>query len=307
MEKFRVKDILLFLEKNNFDYIYYGDDTEELVGFSPFADYKKGTVTWIRNVGDISSNELSNISLAIVPQNSFKHHCFIYTENPRYVFFCLMQYFSMPKKEEKMKVGRGNNVFISEAANIDDSVVIGHNCIIGDNVMIGRNTIISNNVVLENVVIGEEVIIKSGTVIGERGFGYVKGDKGYIPIMHQGKVCIGNRVEIGSNVCIDRGVMEDTIIEEGVKIDNLCHIAHNVHIGKNSMIIAHSMIGGSAEIGEGAYIAPGTLIMDHRKIGKGSIVGMGTVVIGDVLDEDVVIGVPAKKIRKRTDEELKFM
>lgn len=303
MEKIKVNDILRFLEENNIDYIYYGEGTEEIIGFSSFSNYMKKTVTWIRNVEGVPEDKLSEISLAIVPWNSFKYRCFIYTQNPRYTFFSLMQYFSMAEK----KKSRGNNVFIAESAKIDDSVIIGHNCIIGENVRIGKNTIISNNVVLENAVIGEEVIIKSGTVIGERGFGYVKGERGYIPIIHQGGVRIGNRVEIGSNVCVDRGVMEDTIIEEGVKIDNLCHIAHNVHIGKNSMIIALSMIGGSAEIGEGVYIAPGTKILDHCKIGRESFVGMGAVVLKDVVERDVVIGTPAKKIRERTEEELKFL
>ena len=292
MEKFRVKDILSFLAKNNVEYTYYGDDAKELIGFSSFTNYKKGTVTWIRNAEKVSNDELSEISLAIVPLKSVKHSCFICTENPRYVFFSLMRYFNV---QEEKGIIRGNNIVIADSADIDSSVVIGHNCIIGENVKIGQNTVILNNVVLENSIIGNEVIIKSGSVIGERGFGYVKGEKGYIPIVHQGKVRIGNRVEVGSNVCIDRGVIEDTIIEEGVKIDNLCHIAHNVHIGKNSMVIAHSMIGGSAEIGEGVYIAPGSKIMDHCKIGRGSLVGMGAVVVKDVWDGDVVLGAPAKK------------
>ncbi len=306
MNRFSIKDVQSFLENSNIEYEYSGNCEKELLGFSAFNNYEEGTVTWIRGMKDAVDRDFSKLSLAIVPNDFFRNYDnFIYTENPRYVFFLLIKYFE--EKNKKTIKRRGDNISIADNAEIDESVIIGNCCTIGENVKIAKNTIIEHNVVLENAIIGERVTIKSGSIVGGRGFGYVKGKCGYVPIIHTGRVLIGNDVEIGSNVCIDRGTMGDTIIEDGVKIDNLCHIAHNVHIKKNSMIIAQSMIGGSAEIGEDVYIAPGSLIKDHQYIGNNSVVGMGTVVLEDVSKNEVVIGVPAKKLRKRTEEDYKLL
>ena len=105
---------------------------------------------------------------------------------------------------------------------------------------------------------------------------------------------IGDNVEIGANTCIDRGTLGDTVIEDGAKIDNLCHIAHNVHLKKNSVIIALSMIAGSCVVEEGAWVAPCSAVREGRTVGKNSLVGLGSVVVKDVPEDTVVMGVPAK-------------
>jgi maltose O-acetyltransferase len=51
-------------------------------------------------------------------------------------------------------------------------------------------------------------------------------------------------------------------------------------------------------IGECAWICAGAVISDHKEIGVDSIVGAGAVVVKDVPDGVVAVGVPAKVIRK---------
>ncbi len=109
---------------------------------------------------------------------------------------------------------------------------------------------------------------------------------------------IGDNVEIGANTCIDRGTLSNTVIGNYVKIDNLCHIAHNVQIGENSTIIALSMIAGSVKIGKNCWIAPCAAIKEKLVVNDGSLVGLGAVVIRDVVSGDVVAGVPARSIKK---------
>ena len=91
--------------------------------------------------------------------------------------------------------------------------------------------------------------------------------------------------------------MGSTIIGENVKIDNLVHISHGVIIGKNSLIIANSMIAGSAIIGEDVWIAPSTSIINKINIGNNSMTGIGTVVVKNIGNNELHVGVPSKKIK----------
>lgn len=110
-------------------------------------------------------------------------------------------------------------------------------------------------------------------------------------------------MDIRANTCMNRGTIKDIEIGDYTKIDNLCHIGHNARIGKNVFVIALSMIGGSAVVGDEAYVAPGAKIMNQIQIGRNTFVGMGAVVIHDVGDDDVVVGNPAKVIRRRKEED----
>jgi UDP-3-O-[3-hydroxymyristoyl] glucosamine N-acyltransferase len=163
----------------------------------------------------------------------------------------------------------------------------------GQNVKIGHNSVI-----LDNTIIGSNVTIGCNNTIGGIGFGYEKNEFGeYELIKHIGNVVINDGVEIGNNTCIDRGVIGSTIIGENCKIDNLVHIAHGVNIGKNSLIIANSMIAGSVTIGENVWVAPSTSIINGVKIGDNSMTGIGTVVIRDIGNNELHIGIPSKKIK----------
>lgn len=216
----------------------------------------------------------------------------IYVKNPKYALSIVGNNFFV----EKMQSEIHNTAIISDKAKIGENVYIGPYCVIG-NVSIGNNTTILSNVrIYDDVQIGNNCYIKEGSVIGGAGFGYeIDEDGNRFRFPQIGGVIIGNNVEIGSNTCIDRGALSDTMIRDYVKIDNLCHIAHNVEIGKNAMIIACSEISGSCCIGENSWISPNVSIRDWRKIGNNSLVGVGSVVVKDVPDNEIWMGNPAKK------------
>lgn len=218
----------------------------------------------------------------------------IYVKNPKYALSIVGNNFFV----EKIQPGIHSTAIISDKAIIGENVYIGPYCVIG-NVTIGNNTTILSNVrIYDDVQIGNNCYIKEGVVIGGAGFGYEIDDEGNRFRFPQiGGVIIGNDVEIGSNTCIDRGALSNTVIGDYAKIDNLCHIAHNVEIGKNAMIIACSEISGSCTIGEKSWISPNVSIRDWRKVGKNSLVGIGSVVVKDIPDDEVWMGNPAAKYK----------
>jgi len=196
---------------------------------------------------------------------------------------------------------------ISKSAVIADSAKIGRDCyiddyvVIGDNCIIGNNTIIESKANLQNCKVGDNCSIQPNTTIGSDGFAFERTDDALEleKFPHYGKVVIENDVEIFANCSIARGSLSDTIIGQGTKIDALCHIAHNVTIGKNTELTAGTIVGGSTTIGNNCWLGLNSTIKNKIKIGDHVIVGSGSSVIYDILDEDIVAGVPAKSIKKK--------
>lgn len=197
----------------------------------------------------------------------------------------------------------GDNVWVGPHVDIEDHVVVGNNTVIESGAVIRRHCSIGafchihpRVLLYENTVLKDHVILHGGVVAGSDGFGYVK-DKGVIHKFPQlGKVIIEENVEIGANTTIDKGSMEDTVIGSNSKIDNLCHIAHNVKIGKNLIMAAQSGIAGSAVIGDDVTISGQVAITDNVTVGRNAVIGGKSGVIGDIADNAVVWGLPARPL-----------
>ncbi|MDN3715925.1 DapH/DapD/GlmU-related protein [Vibrio breoganii] len=188
----------------------------------------------------------------------------------------------------------------SSAPSIHDTVTVGQNVTIENGVVIGEGTVIEHNVVImRGTTIGKNCFIRSGSVIGGDGFGFERLEDG-VPIrfMHLAGVTIGNNVEVGASTCIAKGVLRNTTIEDNVKIDNLVHISHNCHVKKGTYIIASAILCGGVIVGENCWIAPGANIKEKVQIGNNAQVGIGAVVIKDILDGDSVFGNPSRSLKK---------
>ncbi len=181
---------------------------------------------------------------------------------------------------------------------IDDTVSVGENVVIEDDVKIGPGTILEHNVVIHSGTrIGSNCLIRTHTSIGGDGFGFFRNKDGVLMKQpHVGGVLIGNNVEIGSNSCVVRGIVNDTIINDGAKIDNLVHIAHDCFIDVDALVIACAEISGYVKIGKRSRIAPNSCVKQRVAIGDDVLVGIGAVVIRDVLPSTIVVGNPAKPL-----------
>lgn len=156
----------------------------------------------------------------------------------------------------------------------DFSLVIGDNATIRSHTIIYAATKIGNNFstghgarIQPFVSIGDNVSIGSGTEIEHH-------------------VTIGNNVRIHSNCFIAQG----TVIRDGVRISPNAAITSTKH----PLLPEELKNRRGPEIGENVYIGIGVTILSHLTIGKGSLIGSGSVVTKDVPEGVVMIGTPAR-------------
>lgn len=104
---------------------------------------------------------------------------------------------------------------------------------------------------------------------------------------------------------IDEGtcVMAGTIINAGTYIGKNCIIntgsvvEHDCKIGDNSHISPNSSIAGGVSIGFNTHIGIGSCVIQGKSIGNNVTIGAGAVLIDDIADNSLAVGVPAKVIK----------
>lgn len=189
---------------------------------------------------------------------------------------------------------------------------IYHNVVLGENAKIGEYVIIGEppkgyeddelkTIIGDNCVIRSHTVIYAGNKIGnhfQTGHG----------------VNIREFNEVGDNVSIGT----HTIIEHHVKIENNVRIHSNVFIPEYSHLKTGCWVGPcvtltnvlhplckkakecvkGATIGEKTKIGANVTILPDITIGKNCLIGAGSVVTKDLLEDNCVYaGVPARKIK----------
>jgi sugar O-acyltransferase (sialic acid O-acetyltransferase NeuD family) len=119
-----------------------------------------------------------------------------------------------------------------------------------------------------------------------------------IPILIHPSAIIGEKVEVGTGTvvmamavinCCSR-IGEGCIVNTGATIDHDNVIEDYVHISPG----AH--LAGTVRIGKGTSLGIGSLVSNNLNITNNSIIGAGTVVIRDIIETGTYVGVPARKI-----------
>jgi maltose O-acetyltransferase len=110
------------------------------------------------------------------------------------------------------------------------------------------------------------------------------------------------RILIGDNTYINRNVLLDG--RNGLEIGNNVDIGEYVKIWSlehNPNDEEHSPRGRKTIIEDHVWIAPWSIILPGVKIGRGAVIGAGSVVTKDVPPLAIVAGSPAKQIGTRNN------
>ncbi len=165
---------------------------------------------------------------------------------------------------------KGVKIIDPEVTFVDAGVRIGKNTIIYPFTFIEKGAIIGTNCSL-----GPFVHIRGNSSVGDN--------------TQVGNFLEINRTQVGKKVRIKHfGYLGDT------------RIADKVNIGAGTVVANYD--GRSkqkTDINEGAFIGSDTVLVAPLKIGKGAVTGAGSVVTKNVKPNTVVVGIPARKLKKK--------
>jgi len=119
-----------------------------------------------------------------------------------------------------------------------------------------------------------------------------------ITIKHS-KALIDTDVTVGPGSVIEMGsaIHTHSTIGENTFIGGEALIGHHNRIGHHVLVGGGAAFGGSVTVGDLTTIGVGASIKPGITIGQNCVIGVGSVVIKDIPDDSVAVGVPAKVIK----------
>jgi len=185
---------------------------------------------------------------------------------------------------------------------IEPQVVIGRDTIIWPNThlrgttIIGKKCTLGPNSIIVDTHIGNNVKVLASVLEGA----LMEDDVDMGPFAHLRKgahLCKG--VHMGNF-----GEVKNSTLGPGTKMGHFSYLGDtttgdNVNIGAGTITCNFDGVHkNKTEIGEDAFIGSDTLLVAPVKVGKRSKTGAGAVVTKDVPDDTLVVGVPARVLRK---------
>ena len=119
-----------------------------------------------------------------------------------------------------------------------------------------------------------------------------------IPTLIHPRATIGEKVEMGTGIMVMAGAVinccskigEGCIVNTGATIDHDNVIEDYVHISPG----VH--IAGTVRVGKGSWMGIGSVVSNNVNIVNGCMIGAGAVVVKDITEAGTYVGVPVKKI-----------
>jgi len=188
------------------------------------------------------------------------------------------------------------STYIEIGVSIGWDTVIMPNTYLYGKTEIGEDNVIGPNTIIHASKIGSHCKVLASVMEGAILEDHV--DMGPFARLRKG-AHLGSHVHMGNF-----GEVKDSHLAEGVKMGHFSYIG-NAQIGANTNIGAGTITCNfdgekkhATEIGEDVFIGSDTMLVAPLKIGAGARTGAGAVVTKNVAEDTLVVGVPARAIKK---------
>ncbi len=188
------------------------------------------------------------------------------------------------------------STYIEAGVKIGEDTVIMPNTYLHGKTEIGEGNVIGPNTIIHDSKIGKRCKVLASVLEGALLEDHV--DVGPFARLRKG-AHLGDHVHMGNF-----GEVKDSYLAEGVKMGHFSYLG-NAQVGANTNIGAGTITCNYdgekkhvTEIGEDVFIGSDTMLVAPLKIGSGARTGAGSVVTKNVAEDTLVVGMPARAIRK---------
>ena len=189
-----------------------------------------------------------------------------------------------------------NATYIEIGVQIGKDTTIMPNTYLHGTTVIGERNLIGPNTIIRNTTIGNDCKILASVLEGARLEDNV--DMGPFARLRKG-AHLKSHVHMGNF-----GEVKDSTLNEGVKMGHFSYIGNTI-VGARTNIGAGTITcnfdgekKNATEIGEDAFIGSDTMLVAPLTLGDGARTGAGAVVTKNVAEDTLVVGMPARAIKK---------
>ncbi|MBF0295604.1 MAG: acetyltransferase [Magnetococcales bacterium] len=125
-----------------------------------------------------------------------------------------------------------------------------------------------------------------------------------VSAVHPGAV-IGRGATLGAGTVVMAGAVigPDCRVGRACIINTLASLDHDSVMGDFAALAPHAATGGNCRIGRGAFLGMGAVVIHGLRVGEHALLGAGAVAVQDVPALSVSLGVPARVVRARREED----
>ncbi len=118
-----------------------------------------------------------------------------------------------------------------------------------------------------------------------------------VSLIHPSAI-IGMDVEIGLGTAIMAGVVinSSSIVGKGCIINSNSGLDHDNQIGDYVHISPRTHLAGTVKVGKGSWLGIGSVVSNNINICSGCQIGAGAVVVKDITESGTYVGVPVRRI-----------